>query len=109
MTVDCEGDYPRARILIRTSAFERALSMAIPEHYDQEKLAEVALAVLSLAAFSDRGTFRAWKGMDWDVLDLLHEKGWIGNPVGKKKSVMLTEEGNDWSIICRERHFGKGI
>jgi predicted transcriptional regulator len=35
----------------------------------------------------------AWKGHDWDAMDGLHKKGLIFDPVGKAKSVMLTEEG----------------
>jgi len=30
---------------------------------------------------------------DWDALNRLHEKGFIGDPVGKAKSVFVTEEG----------------
>jgi hypothetical protein len=36
---------------------------------------------------------RAWKGHDWDALDRLYQKGMIDNPVGKAKSVVLTDEG----------------
>jgi hypothetical protein len=42
--------------------------MALPEHVDVVKLAEVALALLSLTTFTDHGSVRAWKGLDWDVL-----------------------------------------
>ena len=37
--------------------------------------------------------WRAWKGFDWDALDRLYEKGLIGDPVNKAKSVVFTEEG----------------
>ena len=30
---------------------------------------------------------------DWEVMNRLHEKGMICDPVGKTKSVLLTEEG----------------
>ena len=30
---------------------------------------------------------------DWDTMNRLYEKGYITNPVGKAKSVGLTEEG----------------
>ena len=56
--------------------------MALPENLDQEKLAETALAILSLSAWDEEYGARAWKGMDWDVLDVLYRKGWIGDPVG---------------------------
>ncbi|XQF91838.1 DUF6429 family protein (plasmid) [Pseudoalteromonas espejiana] len=31
--------------------------------------------------------------MDWSITDRLYEKGYIHDPVGKTKSVVLTEEG----------------
>ncbi|WP_443112269.1 DUF6429 family protein [Cupriavidus sp. IDO] len=34
---------------------------------------------------------RACKSFDWDVLNRLHEKGLIGDPVNRAKSVWLTE------------------
>jgi hypothetical protein len=34
-----------------------------------------------------------WKGFDWDNLNRLHDKGFISDPVGKAKSVVLTDEG----------------
>jgi hypothetical protein len=36
---------------------------------------------------------RAWKSFDWDVMDRLHAKGLIHDPVGKAKSVVLPPEG----------------
>jgi hypothetical protein len=36
---------------------------------------------------------RAWKGFDWSAMNRLHEKGLIGNPVSKTRSVWLTDEG----------------
>jgi hypothetical protein len=36
---------------------------------------------------------RVWKELDWDLMDLLHEKGWIVDPQSKAKSVVLTEDG----------------
>jgi hypothetical protein len=36
---------------------------------------------------------RAWKGHDWDALDRLYQKGMIGNPASKAKSVVFTREG----------------
>lgn len=51
---------------------------------------EVSLALLYLT-LHDR--YRAWKGFDWDVLNRLHERGFIEDPVNKTKSVIFTEEG----------------
>src|SRR4030066_2272182 len=50
---------------------------------------------------------RAWKGFDWDTMNRLHEKGYISNPIGKAKSVGMTEEGFLKAKELFERHFGK--
>jgi len=57
---------------------------------DVDKIDEAVLALLSLTLHDG---FRAWKGHDWDALDRLYQKGMIDNPVGKAKSVVLTDEG----------------
>lgn len=67
--------------------------MPLPAQSDKEKIAEVALALMYLTLHGDEHAPRAWKGMDWDVLDLLFERGWISNPKSKAKSVLLTPEG----------------
>ena len=82
--------------------------MALPENCDHEKLAEVAIALLHLTMHDDRVVTRAWKGMDWDLLDLLFEKGWIGDPKSKAKSVVLTDEGEAISEKMFVKHFVTG-
>ncbi|HEY4862059.1 MAG TPA: DUF6429 family protein [Xanthobacteraceae bacterium] len=57
---------------------------------DTEKIDETVLALLYLTLHNG---YRAWKGFDWEVMNRLHQKGMILNPVGKTKSVVLTEEG----------------
>ena len=57
---------------------------------DTDKIDEAVLALLYLTLHDGD---RAWKGHDWDALDRLYRKGMIDNPVGKAKSVMLTDEG----------------
>jgi hypothetical protein len=74
-------------------------------NYDQDKVDDAALALLFLTMHE--GGARAWKGLDWDVLDRLHQKGYIGNPKGKAKSVLFTEEGARRSEELFERLFGK--
>ncbi|MEM9479145.1 MAG: DUF6429 family protein [Verrucomicrobiota bacterium] len=64
--------------------------------YDEEKVDEAVLALLYLTLHDDG---RAWKGHDWDAMDRLHKKGMILDPVGKAKSVVLTEEGEK---LCEE-------
>jgi len=58
--------------------------------FDEEKVDQTVLALLQLT-LHDKD--RAWKSFDWDVMNRLYEKGFIGNPVGKDKSVAFTEEG----------------
>lgn len=72
--------------------------------YDRDKVDEVVLALLYLTTH-DNGT-RAWKGMDWDAMDRLHDKGFIGNPKTKAKSVILTEKGKKLSEEFFKKHFG---
>jgi hypothetical protein len=57
---------------------------------DTEKIDDAVLALLWLTLHDG---YRAWKGFDRDALDRLHQKGMIGDPVSKAKSVALTEEG----------------
>jgi hypothetical protein len=74
--------------------------------YDKDKVDEMVLALLYLTTFEDRSGFRAWKGQDWDVLDRLHERGYISDPKRKAKSVIVTEEAAKRSRKLFERYFG---
>ena len=58
--------------------------------YNQTKIDETVLATLLLTLHEEN---RAWKGHSFEVLDRLYEKGYIYNPKGKSKSVVLTDEG----------------
>jgi hypothetical protein len=64
-------------------------------NYDEDKIDEYTLALLYLVVHErQEGTgARAWKGFDWDAMNRLHEKGYITNPIGKAKSIGMTEEG----------------
>jgi len=57
---------------------------------DTDKIDEAVLALLHLTLHDGN---RAWKGVDWEAMNRLYEKGFISNPVGKAKSVLLTERG----------------
>ncbi len=61
--------------------------------YDQEKVDEVALALMYLTFHEDYGAERAWERYDGDILDRLHARGWIHDPKRKAESVAFTEEG----------------
>jgi Domain of unknown function (DUF6429) len=73
---------------------------------DWDKVDEVALALLTVTSFEEHGVTRAWKGHDFEVMNRLHQKGWIDNPVGKAKSVVLTEAGVRHAQELFERYFG---
>jgi hypothetical protein len=69
-----------------------------------DKIDDAALALLYLTLHDN---WRAWKGIDWDVLGRLHDKGMIGDPVGKVKSVVFTEEGLQRAKALFEEMFEK--
>ncbi len=57
---------------------------------NQQKVEEAVLAVLWLTLHNE---VRAWKTIDWDTMDRLHQKGFISDPARQAKSVIFTEEG----------------
>ena len=72
---------------------------------DEDKIDEAVLALLRLTLHDGQ---RAWKGFDWDSMDRLHRKGLIHDPVGKAKSVVLTDKGLERSHQLLQKLFGKG-
>lgn len=81
-------------------------TMALPPDCDPDKLAEAAIGLMYLVLHRDGHLTRAWKGLDWDVLDLLHEKGWISDPKGKARSVVVTDEGKSQASLAFEKLYG---
>lgn len=75
--------------------------------YDKEKVDEMVLALLNLTTFKDESGFRAWKGQDWEVMNRLHEKGYIDNPKSKARSVEVTEKGRQLSEEMFRKHFAQ--
>jgi hypothetical protein len=72
--------------------------------YDTDKVDEMVLALLYLG-IHDGG--RAWKGIDWDSMNRLHQKGFISNPISKAKSVILTDKGVKMSEQLFKQFFAK--
>ncbi len=72
---------------------------------DDTKIDEAVLALLYLNL--DRKSHRAWKSLNWDAMDRLFQKGLIFDPVGKAKSVMMTEEGEALAEHLVQKLFGK--
>jgi len=79
--------------------------------YDEDKVDDIVLALLWLTSFDEKlfgqDVRRAWKGHDWDALRRLHEKGFIGNPVGQAKSVVVTDKGGKRSEELFRQFFCK--
>ena len=73
---------------------------------DDRKIEDAVLALLYLTFMpKDR---RAWKSLDWEAMNRLHQRGLISDPVSKAKSVTLTEEGEAEGRRLAEQLFGKG-
>jgi Domain of unknown function (DUF6429) len=75
--------------------------------YDKEKVDEMTLALMYLVAHNVEAGYsaRAWKGFDWATMNRLHDKDLISNPVGKAKSVALTDEAYQLSKTLFKKHF----
>lgn len=71
---------------------------------DNDKIDEAVLGLLYLTLHDER---RAWKGLDWDALDRLYRKGFIGDPATKAKGVIFSEEGLLKAKTAFERQFTK--
>jgi len=73
--------------------------------YNKDKVDEMALALLFLTTYGDKHGLRAWKEIDWSTTNRLHEKGYIGNPKSKARSVVVTEEGAKLSEELFKKYF----
>lgn len=82
-----------------------------PEPYDTFKIDEAVLALLFLNSSTERlGPFsvtRAWKSLNWNSMDRLHEAGLIDDPRSKAKSVALSESGMKRAEETCRRLFGR--
>ena len=76
---------------------------------DTDKIDDAVLALLHLTRCDDKFSAAAWKSHNWDALNRLHEKGYIGDPKSKAKSVALTEEGEKRAGELFGRLFGKSV
>ena len=76
---------------------------------DWEKVEEMTMALMHFTTFEDDGVHRSWKGHDWEVMNRLHEKGWISNPATKAKSVVFSEDGRELSKKLFETNFVRTV
>jgi len=69
--------------------------MSDSKEIDYDKLDKTVLALLWYGRFKLRKqepNLRSYKSYDWDIMNRLHEQGYITDPRNKYKSVCLTEE-----------------
>lgn len=71
---------------------------------DLDCIDEAVLALMFLTLHKDRKSepWRTWKSFDWCAMGRLHDKNLIFDPVGKAKSVVLTDEGYQ---RCEEAYY----
>lgn len=73
-----------------------------PETPQETKIDDAVLALLAVWAFQDGPARRSWKSFDWATLSRLHAAGFIGEPRGSAKSVVLTPEGVERGRLLAE-------
>jgi uncharacterized protein DUF6429 len=59
-----------------------------------------------VASFKDHGLTRAWKGIDWEISDRLHERGLIEDPKNKSKSLVFSAVGLEVGRAAAAKLFG---
>ena len=79
-----ENGAPACKALLRQRSTGAAMLI------DTDRIDDYVLALLLLGRHNGQ---RVWKSFDWDAMDRLHKKGLISDPVGRAKSVVLTDEG----------------
>jgi hypothetical protein len=73
---------------------------------NEDKIDEMTLALMFLGLWDEPGeASRTWKGFEFDTLDRLHKKGFIGDPKDKSKSVSMTPEGRKKAEELFKKHF----
>ena len=75
--------------------------------YDKDKVDEMTLALLYLVMHGNKDGKRTRKGFDWETMNRLHEKKYIGDPRPKAKSVALLGDAARRPEELFEKYFGK--
>ena len=73
--------------------------------YSNEVIDEIILALLFFNSFEDNYGKRAWKSLNWDSLNRLHEKEYISDPKKKAKSVIISDEALKLGKKFAENYF----
>lgn len=73
----------------------------------EKKVEEAVLALLYSCSFDEQGVRRSWKTYDWVITQRLFEQGFIDDPRGNRKSVLLSPEGEKHGKALAEKLFGE--
>ena len=73
----------------------------------EKKLEDAVLALLYACSFDEHGVRRSWKSYDWGITQRLFEQGFIDDPRGNRKSVLLSREGEKRGKALAEELFGE--
>ena len=73
----------------------------------EKKLEDAVLALLYACSFDEHGVRRSWKSYDWGITQRLFEQGFIDDPRGNRKSVLLSREGEKRGKALAEKLFGE--
>ena len=71
-----------------------------------KKIEEAVLALLYVCSVQEHGVRWSWKTYDWAVTQRLFEQGFIDDPRGTRKSVILTPEGEKLAKVLADKLFG---
>lgn len=74
--------------------------------YDLDRAEDLVLALMYLTLHAE---VRTWKSYDWDIMNRLHEKGFISDPKSRAKSVLLSEEGMARSQAMFEKYLATAV
>lgn len=74
--------------------------------YDERRVQDTVLALMHLNAHEEQFGWRAWKSFPWEATDGLYERGLIGDPRSKAKSVVLTDGGAELAEQLFREMFG---
>ncbi|UPT62515.1 MAG: DUF6429 family protein [Hyphomonadaceae bacterium JAD_PAG50586_4] len=74
----------------------------------EDRIDEAVLALLYLGHWIEGHDkiARAWKSLDWSTMERLHAKGLISNPIGKSKSITLSDHGLSLAKQAHDALFG---
>jgi hypothetical protein len=75
---------------------------------DSDRIDDTVLALMCLNAAEARGAVRTGKDYGREVMARLHRRGWISNPAGNARSVVLTREGRRRGETLVRELFGGG-